>query len=259
MPKGSDRHRCTCFWATAGGLGSTRTAGGTPSSLLGSPTVGQKAPAGADLPRERPGQARQHRPSPGREDDGPVISSVLELLVLSVPSLLYARRLRLRGHSAAQARAAVGWRTGDPQPYGLAVAVAIVLLPLTYVALRVIPSGSVAHSAHLHVNYGQASTFGDYLAILLLAVAEEILFRGFIAGLLFRRYGFATGNVIQAFIFLAPHLLLLLVSTAIWPLLPVQLIAGWLLGLLRSKSDSIGPSSLAHVAANLIAPLLLTI
>ena len=221
--------------------------------------MGQKAPAGADLPRERPGQARQYRPSPGREDDDPVISSVLELLVLSVPSLLYARRLRHRGHSAAQARAAVGWTTGDPQPYVLAVAVALVLLPLTYVALRVIPSGSVANSAHLHVNYGQASTLGDYLAILLLAVAEEILFRGFIAGLLFRRYGFATGNVVQAFIFLAPHLLLLLVSTAIWPLLPVQLIAGWLLGLLRSKSDSIGPSSLAHVAANLIAPLLLTI
>jgi len=189
-----------------------------------------------------------------------VISSVLELLVFSLPSLLYARRLRHRGHSAAQARAAVGWRTGDTQPYVLAVAVAIVLLPLTYVALRVIPSGSVANSAqNLHVSYGQASTLGDYLAILLLAVAEEILLRGFIAGLLFRRYGFATGNVIQAFIFLAPHLLLLLVSTAIWPLLPVQLIAGWLLGLLRSKSDSIGPSSLAHVAANLIAPLLLTI
>lgn len=176
-----------------------------------------------------------------------------------MPSLLYARRLRHQGHSAAQARAAVGWTTGDPQPYVLAVAVALVLLPLTYVALRVIPSGPVANSAHLHVNYGQASTLGDYLAILLLAVAEEILFRGFIASLLFRRYGFATGNVIQAFIFLAPHLLLLLVSTAIWPLLPVQLIAGWLLGLLRSKSDSIGPSSLAHVAANLIAPLLLTI
>jgi len=107
-------------------------------------------------------------------------------------------------------RAAVGWRTGDPQPYVLAVAVAVVLLPLTYVAFRVIPSGSVADSAHLHVSYGQASTLGDYLAILLLAVAEEILFRSFIAGLLFRRYGFATGNVIQAFIFLAPHLLLLL-------------------------------------------------
>lgn len=48
-------------------------------------------------------------------------------------------------------------------------------------------------------------------------------------------------------------------STAIWPLLPVQLVAGWLLGLLRHKSGSIGPSSLAHVAANLLAPLLLTI
>jgi len=87
-------------------------------------------------------------PSENTIKPGPVV----ELLVFSLPSLLYARRLRHRGHSATQARAAVGWRTGDPRPYVLAVAVVIVLLPLTYVALRVIPSGSVANSAHLHVN-----------------------------------------------------------------------------------------------------------
>ncbi len=198
-----------------------------------------------------------------QEGDDPVItsmiSSILELIVCSLPSLLYVMRLRRRGRSAVQARAAVGWRIGDPRSYALAVVVAMVLLPLTYLALRMIPSGAVAGSAHLHISYGRASTLGGYLAIVFLAVAEEILFRGLIAGLLFRRYGFAVGNVIQALIFLAPHLLLLLVSTAIWPLLPVQLIAGWLLGLLRSKSDSIGPSSLAHIAANLIAPLLLTL
>lgn len=189
-----------------------------------------------------------------------VISSILELIVCGLPSLLYVMRLQRRGRSAVQARAAVGWRTGDPRSYALAVVVAmVVLLPLTYVALRMIPSGAVEGSAHLHISYGRASTLGGYLAIVFLAVAEEILFRGLIAGLLFRRYGFAVGNVIQALIFLAPHLLLLLVSTTIWPLLPVQLIAGWLLGLLRKKSDSIGPSSLAHVAANLLAPLLLTI
>lgn len=97
------------------------------------------------------------------------------------------------------------------------------------------------------------------MAIVLLAIAEEIFFRGLIAGLLFRRYGFAKGNVLQALVFLAPHLLLLVVSTSIWPILPVQLIAGWLLGALRYKSDSIGPSSLAHAAANLLAPVLLTV
>jgi uncharacterized protein len=114
-------------------------------------------------------------------------------------------------------------------------------------------------STGLHVTYGQASTAGGYAAVALLAIAEENLFRGFLAGLLFRRYGFAVGNVIQALIFTAPHLLLLLASIRFWPILPAQFVAGWLLGLLRDKSGSVGPGSLAHVAANVLAPLLLTL
>lgn len=55
------------------------------------------------------------------------------------------------------------------------------------------------------------------------------------------------------------HLLLLLVSTTFWPILPLQLVAGLLFGLLRAKSDSIGPSSLAHAVSNLAAGPLLAI
>ncbi len=91
---------------------------------------------------------------------------------------------------------------------------------------------------------------------MLLALAEEMFFRGFVAGLLFRRFGFRTGNIIQALIFLSPHLLLLLVSLRLWPLLPLQLIAGWVLGWLRQRSDSIGPGWLAHALTNLLPALL---
>lgn len=185
--------------------------------------------------------------------------SILELIIFTLPSACYLRVLRRRGCPPGQARAAVGWRAGDLPAYGLAVAVAVVLLPVTYLALRAIPHGAFVTSDHLHVTYGRASNAAGYLAIALLAVAEEILFRGFVAGILFRRFGFAAGNAIQALIFLAPHLLLLLVSTALWPLLPVQLLAGWLLGALRWKSASIGPCSVAHVAANVLAPLLLSL
>ncbi len=188
-----------------------------------------------------------------------IVGAVLELIVFSLPSLIYTRRLQHRGRTSADARAAVGWRVGAPETYRLAVAVAVVLLPLTYVAIRAIPTGAVVTHSNLHVTYGRATTVGEYVAIVLLAITEEILFRGLIAGLLIRRNGFATGNILQALTFFAPHLLLLAVSTALWSLLPVQLAAGWLLGLLREKSGSIGPSSLAHVAANLLAPLLLTI
>jgi uncharacterized protein len=188
-----------------------------------------------------------------------MISSILELVIFAVPSLLYMRAARQRGRTPADARAAVGWRTGDPASYAAAVAVTVVLLPVTYLALRAIPGGAVTTQAHLHVTYGRASTVGGYLAIAVLAVAEEVLFRGFIGGISFRRYGFAAGNTVQALVFLTPHLLLLLVSTAFWPLLPVQLLAGWLLGWLRWKSGSVGPGSVAHVAANVLAPFLLTL
>ncbi|MFZ1993497.1 MAG: CPBP family intramembrane glutamic endopeptidase [Solirubrobacteraceae bacterium] len=188
-----------------------------------------------------------------------IIGAVLELIVFSLPSLAYMRTLQRRGRTSADARAAVGWQLGNAETYRLAVAVALVLLAITYLAIRAIPTAAISIHSNLHATYGRATTGGGYAAIVLLAITEEILFRGLIAGVLIRRYGFAAGNLLQALIFFAPHLLLLVVSTAIWPLLPVQLVAGWLLGLLREKSGSIGPSSLAHVAANLLAPLLVTI
>lgn len=184
-------------------------------------------------------------------------SSILELLLFSLPSWFYQRALRRRGQTPGQARSAVGWRAGPPRAYLLAIAVSAALLPLTYLALRAIAHGSLDTSSRLHATYGSASTPEGYLAIALLALAEEILFRGLLAGMLIRRFGFAAGNTLQALIFLAPHLLLLAVSVRFWPLLPVQLASGWLLGWLRYKSSSVGPCALAHVVANVLAPLLI--
>lgn len=184
-------------------------------------------------------------------------SSIFELLLFSLPSFFYIRALQRRGKTSTEARAAVGWRMARMPMYGLAVLVSAALLPITYVALQAISGGALDTSSRLHVTYGNATTLGGYVSVALLAVAEEILFRGLLGGILVRRCGFAVGNALQALIFLVPHLLLLLVSAALWPLLPVQLASGWLLGWLRHKSCSIGPCSLAHIIANVLAPLLL--
>jgi hypothetical protein len=88
-----------------------------------------------------------------------------------------------------------------------------------------------------------------------IAIGEEIFFRGFLGGWLFRRFGFAIGNILQALIFTLPHLLLLIVSISFWPIVAVQLMAGWLLGWLRYKSDSILPGWLAHSLSNAIGAL----
>ncbi len=177
--------------------------------------------------------------------------------MFAIPSAVYVSRLRRRGRAATEARTEVGWQVGRITSYWWAVAVVAVCLPLTYGALWLVPLDKITRSANVSV--GKATTVDGYLAIVVLAVAEEIFFRGFIAGLFIRKYGFAVGNLLQALVFLAPHLLLLLVSVSLWPILPVQFIAGWLLGVLRDRSASIGPSSVAHVATNLLAPLLLAI
>jgi membrane protease YdiL (CAAX protease family) len=75
-------------------------------------------------------------------------------------------------------------------------------------------------------------------------------------GVLVRRLGFARGNLVQALVFLMPHLPLLLVDAAIWPIPPVQSLAALMLGWLRDRSRNVVPGALTHAAANLGAGLL---
>lgn len=181
-------------------------------------------------------------------------SAVLELAVLSLPSLIYVRRRRRSGGSQHARLTAVGLTTGTPSTYALALALVIPVAALAAILLNVIPSG-ILHGQSKNV-VAASTTAGGYVAIVLFALAEEMFFRGWLAGLLFRRLGFATGNIVQALVFLAPHVLLLLVSLRLWPILPLQLIAGWVLGWLRQRSDSIGPGWLAHALINLLPALL---
>ncbi len=181
-------------------------------------------------------------------------SAVFELVIFSLPSLIWARRLRNSGRSRHDSLAAVGLQRGAGSGYLLALALGIPATALAVVLLKIVPS-HVLHGGSKNI-VGAPSSAGDYLAIVLLALAEEMLFRGFLAGWLFRRYGFETGNILQALIFLAPHTLLLLVSLSLWPLLPLQLVAGWVLGWLRERSDSIGPCWLTHALTNLLPAVL---
>jgi len=62
--------------------------------------------------------------------------------------------------------------------------------------------------------------------------------------------GFTVGNLIQSVVFLLPHLLLLQLGTAIWPVFIVQGAAGWLQGWLRYRSNSILPGWVVHTLSN---------
>lgn len=193
-------------------------------------------------------------------------SAIAELVALSIPSGLYLAVRGWRGEARA-ARRTMGLIPGTSAGYALAIAVFAITLVLGYLSLRAI--AALAQGHHLHpgritTGRGLAVTVGSpagptgAASTVLTTAAEEVLFRGFLAGLLIERLGFATGNTVQAVLFLAPHALVLVVAPALWPILPTQLVAGWLLGWLRHRSGSIVPGWLAHAAANILAPLLLT-
>ena len=92
--------------------------------------------------------------------------------------------------------------------------------------------------------------------LLATAFPEELLFRGLIAGTLFRRMAFWKANVVQPRIFVLPHLLVLRVAPKLWalatlPPLMLGLIGGWL----RYRSGSIGPAVILHAVPNMVGAL----
>lgn len=96
------------------------------------------------------------------------------------------------------------------------------------------------------LNYGLVAT----------GLPEELLFRGLIAGVLFRRMSPWKANVLQAGLFVLPHLLILLVAPGLWPLavlfpFALGLAAGWL----RLTSGSIGPAVVVHAVPNVAGAL----
>jgi membrane protease YdiL (CAAX protease family) len=103
---------------------------------------------------------------------------------------------------------------------------------------------------------GLSVTLASLYGVVKTGFAEEFLFRGLLAGSLARRFPLVWANLAQAFIFLLPHLLVLLVMPELWLLLPIVFVAALFLGWLRIKSNSIIGPWLIHAAANVTTCLL---
>lgn len=98
------------------------------------------------------------------------------------------------------------------------------------------------------------------LAVFKTALAEEILFRGFIAKRLMNKFGFSTGNLIQALIFGLIHLLLFYALTkstvpALLFLFLFSSLAAWLIGYINEQqgNGSIIPGWIAHALGNTLS------
>ena len=194
---------------------------------------------------------------------GALISAVAELVVFGLPAAIYLAVRATRGHGR-DARQRMGLVRGDPRGYLLALAVLAVCLGLGCLSLLVAGALHPAALPHGRSTGGLTATVGapagpaGTASAVLTATAEELLFRGFLGGLLIGRLGFAAGNAVQALLFVLPHAALLAVAPGLWPILPTQLVAGWLLGWLRHRTGSILPGAAAHAATNILVALLAT-
>ncbi|MFT3876322.1 MAG: CPBP family intramembrane metalloprotease [Propioniciclava sp.] len=179
---------------------------------------------------------------------------MVEFVLLCVPTFIYVivqSRGPHRTPRAVMERAGVSW--GAPSAYGWALLLLLPLLLAGWLAIVLVPSDVLEMPG---VAIARMTSVGAAVGVVLRAAGEEVFFRGLLGGVLVRRLGFGWGNPLQALLFLIPHLPLLLVDARMWPILPVQFAAGWLLGWLRHKTDTFVPGAAVHALANIAAGLL---
>jgi uncharacterized protein len=181
-----------------------------------------------------------------------------------LPSVITLIVLRLRRQPWAKIFTLLGWRLGAPVYYLWALGlVLLTTLPGLAFVLLVLPD-VYQHPAQGTTLYDFARLGFSFFSVLgaflyefcYTALGEEVFFRGLVGGWLMRRFGFWVGNSLQTLIFLLVHLPILLVGLNLWPLLIPQFLAGWLLGWLRYKSDSILPGMVLHGLTNTLSDVL---
>lgn len=106
---------------------------------------------------------------------------------------------------------------------------------------------------------GQSVVMALLYGVVKTGFAEEFLFRGLIAGSLSRRLSVLWATIIQALIFLVPHLLILVFMSEMWPILLVVFVGSLFLGWLRIKSGSIVGPWLVHASVNITMGLSIAI
>lgn len=150
------------------------------------------------------------------------------------------------------ARAGVAW--GSASAYGWALLLLFPLLLSAWLAIVLVPTEVMEMPG---ISIAQLTSITAVLGVALRAIGEEVFFRGLLGGVLVRRFGFGWGNLLQALLFLLPHLALLLVDLRVWPIIPVQFAVGWLLGWLRNKTGTFVPGAAVHVISNIAAGLIM--
>jgi membrane protease YdiL (CAAX protease family) len=192
------------------------------------------------------------------------ISAILQLALLGgVPFLgflIYQRRRWKRTLREIAGRA--GLQLGEPRY--LFYSLAFVLAGIVGAVLWSPPLEPITRRGSMLREFVGLGSGLSAIAIALLygvvqtGFTEELLFRGLIAGSLARR-PLVWANLVQALIFLLPHLAILLIAPEMWGLLPFVFAVMLLLGWVRIKSGSIIGSWLIHASGNVTMALVVAV
>ena len=183
------------------------------------------------------------------------------MLLGGVPLLGYFIYHRWRyGRTFVEVARRVGLQLGDPKYLIHSVAVAALSV---FVLLILEPSpepfareGS-AQSKFVGLGLGApAFTMAFFYGVVQTGFTEELLFRGLIAGSLSRRLSVMWANLVQALIFLLPHLLILTVMPEMWLLLPLVFAGSLIFGWVRIRSASILGPWIMHATVNVTMALM---
>jgi membrane protease YdiL (CAAX protease family) len=197
------------------------------------------------------------------------VSAVLQAAVIGgIPLIGYLAYQRLRQRrTLKEGLQRSGLQMGDPRYliYSSAFALfgACVLVAVFAIWPSAVESFTREGSAQrLFVGLGFGPTavaMACLHGLLQTGFAEELLFRGLIAGSLSRRLPFIWANFVQALIFLSPHFLILLVMSEMWPVLPLVFLGALLFGWVRIRSGSILGPWLIHGVGNVTMALIVAV
>lgn len=179
-----------------------------------------------------------------------------EFIVFCIPTIIYLivqSRIKDSSFRSSMIQAGLAW--GPPSSYAWATLLLLPLVLTGWLAIFLVPADVLELPG---VSVAKLTALSAVVSVIVRALGEEVFFRGLLGGVLVRNLGFGWGNLAQSVIFLVPHLALLLVDVRLWPVVPVQFAAGWLLGWLRHKADSLIPGVAVHAIANVVAGLIAT-
>lgn len=194
-----------------------------------------------------------------------VVSSVLNVVVLAgIPFLVYFlwHRIRHKLRLGEVARRA-GLQVGEPKY--IAYSAAFAAVSVAALLFWSPPLESFTGEGSPQRDFVGLGLTGTSIAMALLygvvktGFSEELLFRGLIAGSLGRRLPLVWANLLQALVFLLPHLLVLVARPELWVLLPIVFASSLFLGWARIRSESILGPWLVHAAANVATCLMVAV